>query len=105
MMPATSAIHETLMTPRANSEAINAQQHPTHQAPFLAPIRTAPERPSRQEPRRTPSGLRHLPRQTSLSGVTSYTAATINVAPASARPAWGQARVSPRIVVAANPTP
>src|SRR5215510_13665950 len=39
MMPATNAIHETLMTPRANSDAIN-QQHPTHQAPFFAPIRT-----------------------------------------------------------------
>jgi hypothetical protein len=26
MMPATNAIRETLMTPRANSDAINAQQ-------------------------------------------------------------------------------
>ena len=31
------------MTPRANSDAMNAQQHPTHQAPFFTPIRTAPE--------------------------------------------------------------
>src|SRR5689334_10190589 len=71
MMAATNAIQETLMTPRANSDAIKAQQHPTHQAPFVAPIRTAPEPPSRHDPSSTPSGLRHLPRQTSFSGVTS----------------------------------
>ena len=50
-----------LMTPSAKSDAISAQQQPTHQAPFLAPIRSAPAGPSRQEPSRKPSGLRHLP--------------------------------------------
>ena len=48
--PATKAIHTMLMTPSANRDAISAQQHPTHQAPFFAPIRSAPDRPSRQEP-------------------------------------------------------
>ena len=59
------------MTPSANSDAISAQQQPTHQAPFFAPICSAPAGPSRHEPSRKPSGLRHLPRQTSLSGVSS----------------------------------
>ena len=71
MSPATMAIQVTLMTPRAKSDAIRAQQQPTHHAPFLAPMRTAPDHPSRHDPRRAPSGLRHLPRQTSLSGVSS----------------------------------
>ena len=30
------------MTPSANRDAISAQQQPTHQAPFFAPIRSAP---------------------------------------------------------------
>ena len=60
-----------LITPSAKSDAISAQQQPTHQAPCLAPISTAPDRPSRQEPSKKPSGLRHLPRQASLSGVSS----------------------------------
>ena len=71
MIPATNAIHVTLITPRANSEAISAQQQPTHQAPFRTPIRTAPSRPSRHEPRRAPSGLRQWPRHTSFNGVSS----------------------------------
>jgi hypothetical protein len=66
--PATTAIHGTLITPRANSDAIKAQQQPTHQAPFFIPIYRAPNSPSRQDPRSMPSGLRHLPRHTSLSG-------------------------------------
>src|SRR5947207_7386564 len=65
--PATTAIHAMLITPRANSDAISAQQQPTHQAPCLTPIPTAPVGPSRQAPSRNPSGLRHFPRQTSLS--------------------------------------
>ena len=43
----------------------------THQAPLLAPIRRPPDGPSRQEPSRKPSGLRHFPRQRFLSGVSS----------------------------------
>src|SRR3954465_3533801 len=45
MSPATAAIHDTLMTPSAKSEAMSAQQHPTHHAPFCAPIRSAPAGP------------------------------------------------------------
>jgi hypothetical protein len=60
-----------LMTPSANSDAISAQQHPTHQAPFLAPIFGAPAAPSRQEPSKKPSGLRPFPRKAPLSGVSS----------------------------------
>ena len=40
--PATTAIHTRLITPSAKSEAISAQQHPTHQAPWRVPIRSAP---------------------------------------------------------------
>src|SRR6187549_1775697 len=83
------------MTPSAKSDAINAQQQPIHQAPCPAPIRSAPKRPPRQAPTRKPSGLRHLPRQTSLSGVNSYTAATISVAPATHRPARSHDSTSP----------
>ena len=71
MSPATNAIQVMLMTPSANSDAMRAQQQPTHQAPFFAPIRRPPSNPSRQEPSRNPSGLRHLPRQTSFNGVSS----------------------------------
>src|SRR3954471_13656985 len=71
MSPATNAIHVMLMTPSANSDAISAQQQPTHHAPFFAPIRRPPDTPSRQEPSRKPSGLRHLPRQTFFNGVSS----------------------------------
>src|SRR3954452_11118184 len=70
--PAITAIQTMLMIPSAKNDAINAQQQPTHQAPFVAPIRNAPERPARQEPSNIPSGLRHLPRQASLRGVSSY---------------------------------
>ncbi len=66
-----TAIHVMLMIPNAKSEAMSAQQQPTHQAPFFAPIRSAPARPSRQLPSRNPSGLWHLERHTSLSGVSS----------------------------------
>jgi hypothetical protein len=71
MSPATTAIQVTLMTPNAKSEAIRAQQQPTHQAPFSTPMRSAPDHPPRHDPRRKPSGLRHLPRQAFLSGVSS----------------------------------
>ena len=81
--PATTAIQMRLITPSANSEAIRAQQHPMHQPPWLIPIRSPPTRPLRQEPSRKPRGLLHFPRQTFLSGVNSYAAATISVAPAS----------------------
>ena len=87
MRPATTAIHVTLMIPSAKSEAMRAQQQPTHQAPFPAPIRSAPDGPSRHEPSSVPSGLRHLPRQTSFNGVSSYTAATTSVPrPSTGRP-------------------
>ena len=71
MIPAMNAIQVMLMTPRANNAAISAQQHPTHQAPILVPMRSAPTFPSRQDPSSSPSGLLHLPRQTSFSGVSS----------------------------------
>ena len=71
MSAATNAIQTMLMTPSANSEAISAQQQPTHHAPCPTPIRSEPTRPSRQAPSRNPSGLRHFRRQTSLSGVSS----------------------------------
>src|SRR3954470_21196677 len=69
--PATNAIQATLMIPSANSAAMRAQQQPTHQAPWAAPIRRAPVDPFRQEVSRNPSGLRHLLRQTFLNGVSS----------------------------------
>ena len=97
MSPATTAIQTMLITPSAKSDAINAQQQPIHDAPCLAPIWSAPESPLRQEPSKKPSGLRHLPRQTSLSGVSSYTAATIRVAPATQRPARSHASRSPEM--------
>jgi hypothetical protein len=34
-----------LMIPSAKNDAINAQQQPTHQEPFLAPMRNAPDQP------------------------------------------------------------
>ena len=52
--PATTAIHARLITPSANSEAISAQQQPTHQAPWRAPISAPPRRPSRHEPSEEP---------------------------------------------------
>src|SRR5712691_4275137 len=85
--PATIAIQTTLMIPSAKNDAISAQQQPTHQPPFFSPMRSAPDQPSRQEPSNRPSGLRHLPRQTSLSGVSSYAAAIRSVAAATQRPA------------------
>ena len=71
MSPATIAIQTMLITPSAKSDAMSAQQQPIHQAPCRAPIWSAPERPLRQEPSKKPSGLRHFPRHTSLSGVNS----------------------------------
>ena len=50
MSTATTAIQTALMTPRAKSDAMRAQQQPTHQAPFLIPMRNAPDHPSRQDP-------------------------------------------------------
>src|SRR5207247_10993060 len=69
--PAITVIQTMLMIPSAKNDAINAQQQPTHQAPFFTPMRNAPERPSRHEPSNKPSGLRHFPRQASFSGVSS----------------------------------
>src|SRR4051812_4003215 len=62
-------IHMMLITPRANSDAISAQQQPTHHRPFLIPMRTDPVGPSRHEPSSAPSGLRHLPRHSFFKGV------------------------------------
>src|SRR5258705_3248451 len=84
-----------LMTPSANSDAISAQQHPTHHAPCLAPICSAPGRPSRQDPRRKPSGLRQCRRHMVFSGVSSYTAATTRTPPATQRPVRSQDNASP----------
>src|SRR6202521_1881925 len=69
--PATTAIHTRLITPRANSAAMSAQQQPTHHAACLEPISIAPADPSCQLPSRNPRGLRHLERHTFLSGVNS----------------------------------
>ena len=66
-----SVICGGIISPSAKSDAISAQQQPTHQAPCFMPISTAPQRPSRHAPSRKPSGLRHLPRQAFLSGVSS----------------------------------
>src|SRR5580704_2377522 len=82
---ATTAIHTRLITPRANSAAMSAQQHPTHQAACWDPILTAPAEPSRQLPSRKPRGLRHFARQAFFSGVNSYTAATARIAAATQR--------------------
>ena len=71
MIAATNAIHTRLIKPSANREAMSAQQQPTHHAPCRAPICSPPARPSRHEPIRNPSGLRHFARQMSFSGVSS----------------------------------
>src|SRR3954466_11522910 len=105
MRAATNAIHATLITPSANSDAMSAQQHPTHQAPFFVPIRSAPTDPSRHEPSSAPSGLRHLPRQMSFSGVSSQSAATNRVTPAIGRPALAHVNESPKARDAAVPMP
>ena len=63
---------------------MRAQQQPTHQAPFLIPMRTGPDHPSRHDPRSRLSGLRHLLRQMFFNGVCSYTAANRSVTPVSA---------------------
>src|SRR6476646_2121433 len=104
MMTATNAIHVTLITPSANSDAIRAQQQPTHQAPLRIPILSAPVRPPRHEPRSAPRGLRHLLRHTFFNGVTSYAAATNRVAAATAPPAWSQLSASPNTAAATTPT-
>jgi hypothetical protein len=65
--PAITVIQTMLMIPSAKNDAINAQQQPTHQAPFFTPICKAPDQPSRQEPsniairteRRTRPSLRY----------------------------------------------
>jgi hypothetical protein len=41
---------------RANSGAMRAQQRPTYEAPFLTPMRSGPDHPSRHDLRRKPSG-------------------------------------------------
>ena len=71
MIAATNAIHAMLMTPSAKSDAMSAQQQPTHHAPWRAPICSEPARPPRHAPSRNPRGLRHFERQTSFSGVSS----------------------------------
>ena len=63
------AIQPMLITPSANSAAISIQQQPTHQPPCSMPMRSAPARPGRHAVSRNMNGLRHLRRQTSLSGV------------------------------------
>ena len=75
MNAAMSAIQPMLITPTANSAAINAQQHPRHHAPCLIPGARPPTWPSRQRSARNIIGLRHLTRQASFKGVTWYTAA------------------------------
>ena len=84
--PVTTSIQVRLITPSANSTTINAQQHPRHHAPCRAPIVNAPRSPSRHELRRNPDGERHFPRHMFLSGVISYTAATISAPTAMGRP-------------------
>jgi hypothetical protein len=69
MNAAMSAIHPMLMTPRARSAAIRAQQQPTHHMPCSTPMRRAPALPGRHEWRMNMSGLRQRRRQASLSGV------------------------------------
>ena len=64
-----NAIQPRLITPSANSAAISAQQQPTHQPPWMTPIRSAPSRPGRQWLIRNPNGLRQWRRQTSFNGV------------------------------------
>jgi hypothetical protein len=46
--PAMNAIQPMLITPSENRAAIRAQQQPTHQPPWITPIRKAPSRPGRQ---------------------------------------------------------
>ena len=44
----TTAIHSRLITPSTKRTSIRPKQHPTQNAPWPAPIRNAPKRPSRQ---------------------------------------------------------
>src|SRR4029077_7083826 len=72
---AAPIIHGMLMIPRANSEAMIAQQHPTHHAPCTTPMRSAPAVPSRQLCSTKSSGARQRRRQASFAGVSWYAAA------------------------------
>src|SRR6478609_5462411 len=83
---AMNAIQPKLITPSANNAAINAQQQPTHQAPCLMPIRSAPVRPLRHDESRNRNGSRHFVRQVSLNGVNWYSPAAAITPPATYRP-------------------
>src|SRR4051794_22563290 len=66
---AINAIQPMLITPSANRAAINAQQQPTHQAPWIAPIRKAPQTPGRQFSTTNITGPRQRVRHAFFSGV------------------------------------
>ena len=63
---------------------MSPQQQPTHHAPCSTPIRSAPDRPSRQLVRMNDSGPRHRMRHARFRGVASYTAAARSTPTASA---------------------
>ena len=61
-----------LMSDRWPSFALGPIDYPVELEVYEPPrMRSAPPTPSRHDPRRKPSGLRHLPRHTSFSGVSS----------------------------------
>ena len=66
---AMTIIQVMLINPSTNSDAISAQQQPTHQAPCTTPMRRAPAPPSRHRGRRKSSGPRQRRRQASFAGV------------------------------------
>ena len=65
----TAAIHARFMTPPTNSRTISAQQHPMHSRPWRRPMRNAPATPGFHSPRRNPSGVLQVAKQTRFSGV------------------------------------
>ena len=82
------------MRPSAPNSTRRTRRRGGH--PSLARPRGRP----RQDPSRNPSGLRHLPRQTSFSGVSWSAAAASRIPPASQRPA----RFEPWITHKSDPT-
>ena len=58
MIAVSTAIHSRFMMPRTKDSAIIAQQQPTQNKPWRAPMRKGPEGPPSQRARKKLSGLR-----------------------------------------------
>ena len=113
-------IHGMLMIPRANSEAMSAQQQPTHHAPCTTPIRSAPSVPSRQlcstksngadeflgassVPGSGPGGMfEHVTPRTSMVGTTIWDKLAADVEVQQSRIAAAERTLTPTVIAAAT---